>query len=80
MKLPDKIYVHTGLSLGLMQATSIPVNAPDEEEYIRKDAMWEPSEDQLYALFTVVKYAQGDMADTLDRLYGELKELKYGKY
>lgn len=39
MKAPDKIYVHTGAHLGMLTLTIIPVDAPDEEIYIRKDAL-----------------------------------------
>ena len=42
MEKPDKIYVHSGQlagQLGIMQATAIPVKAPDETEYIRKDTL-----------------------------------------
>ena len=39
--IPDKIYIHIGSHLGLMQATAIPVGTPDENEYIRKDALLE---------------------------------------
>lgn len=39
--IPDKIYIHIGSHLGLMQATAIPVGTPDENEYIRKDAILE---------------------------------------
>ena len=35
----DKIYIHIGPHLGLMQATKIPVGAPDEKEFISKDAL-----------------------------------------
>lgn len=36
--MKDKIYVHIGRNLGLMQATNIPVT-PGEEEYLRKKAV-----------------------------------------
>lgn len=39
MKTPDKIYVHISPCLGLLEATEHKVNAPGEEEYIRKDAL-----------------------------------------
>ena len=39
--MKDKIYVHIGHHLGLMQASSLPTSAPGEEEYIRKDAILE---------------------------------------
>ena len=35
--IPDKIYVHTGAHLGELTLTAIKVDAPDEQEYIRKD-------------------------------------------
>ena len=38
MEKPVKIYVHSG-QLGIMQATAIPVKAPNETEYIRKDTL-----------------------------------------
>ena len=34
--MKDKIYVHIGHHLGLMQATNLETNAPNEEEYINK--------------------------------------------
>lgn len=39
MKKPDKIYVHVGPHLGLLNTTIIKTDAPGEEEYIRKDAL-----------------------------------------
>jgi hypothetical protein len=39
--MKDKIFVHIGPHLGLMQANSISVCAPGEQEYIRKDALIE---------------------------------------
>ena len=39
--IPDKIYIHIGSHLGLMQATAIPVGTPDENEYISKDVLLE---------------------------------------
>ena len=46
MKKPDKIYVHRGVHLGMLTTTVNRVDAPDEEEYIRKDALlvWVESE------------------------------------
>ena len=44
--MKDKIYVHIGHHLGLMQATSIPTSAPGEEEYIRKDTLLEWAKNQ----------------------------------
>lgn len=41
MKAPDKIYVHRGLYFGMLTTTVNKVGAPDEEEYIRKDALLE---------------------------------------
>lgn len=41
MAAPDKIYAHITPHLGLLEATAIPVNAPGEQEYIRKDALLE---------------------------------------
>lgn len=41
MKAPDKIYVHSSAHLGLPTLTAIPVHAPGEQEYIRKDALIE---------------------------------------
>ena len=37
--IPDKIYIHIGPHLGLMQANKIPVGAPDEKEFVRKDSL-----------------------------------------
>ena len=39
--MKDKIYVHIGDHFGLMFPTEIPVNAPGEQEFIRKDALLE---------------------------------------
>ena len=39
--MKDKIYVHIGHHLGLMQASTLPTSAPGEEEYLRKDALLE---------------------------------------
>ena len=39
--IPDKIYIHIGPHLGLMQANKIPVCAPDEKEFVRKDSLLE---------------------------------------
>ena len=41
MKAPDKLYVHITPHLGLLEATAIPVDAPGEQVYIRKDALME---------------------------------------
>lgn len=41
MKALDKIYVHITPHLGLLEATAIPVDAPGEQVYIRKDALME---------------------------------------
>ena len=39
MALPDKIYIHVGPHLGLLNTTIIKTDAPGEQEYIRKDAL-----------------------------------------
>ena len=39
--MKDKIFVHIGHHLGLMQASTLPTSAPGEEEYIRKGAILE---------------------------------------
>lgn len=41
MIAPDKLYVHITPHLGLLEATAIPVDAPGEQVYIRKDALIE---------------------------------------
>lgn len=41
MKAPNKIYVHEGAHLGMLTLTTIPVDTPGEEIYIRKDALME---------------------------------------
>lgn len=38
---PDKIYVHEGVHLGQLTLTTISVDAPGEEIYIRKDVLIE---------------------------------------
>ena len=45
--IPDKIYIYIGPHLGLMQANKIPVGAPGEEQYIRKDAILEWAKGQM---------------------------------
>jgi len=47
MIAPDKIYVHTGAHLGMLTLTTIPVDAPDEQEYIRKDALLELAKGEI---------------------------------
>ena len=54
MKTPDKIYVHTGAHLGLLTLTTIPVDAPGEQEYIRKDALLEWANAKLERLWELV--------------------------
>ena len=63
--MKDKIYVHIGHHLGLMQASSLPTSAPGEEEFIRKKALlewaknWEKigvSNDFAYAIETLIKH------------------------
>lgn len=44
--MKDKIFVHIGHHLGLMQASTLPTSAPGEEEYIRKDALLEWAKEQ----------------------------------
>lgn len=44
---PDKIYVHEGAHLGMLTLTTIPVDAPGEETYIRKDALIEWLENKI---------------------------------
>ena len=44
MNAPDKIYVHVGPHLGLLNTTIVKTNAPGEQEYIRKDALLEKLE------------------------------------
>ena len=47
MKAPDKIYIHRAPHLGFWSATEIPVDAPDETVYIRKDALLEWAKKQI---------------------------------
>ena len=37
----DKIYIHRTYHLGLLSGSEIPVGAPEEDEYIRKEALLE---------------------------------------
>ena len=39
VKFPDKIYIHRTEHLGLLSGTEIPVDAPEEKEYVRKDVV-----------------------------------------
>lgn len=39
--MKDKIFVHLGHHLGLMQATNLETNSPSEEEYVKKAAIIE---------------------------------------
>lgn len=39
-KIPDKIYIHRTVHLGLLSATEIDISGQDEQ-YIRKDALLE---------------------------------------
>jgi len=50
----DKIYVHRTYHLGLLSGTEIPVGAPGEEEYIRKDALLEWAEKELERLYELI--------------------------
>jgi hypothetical protein len=39
--MKNKVYIHIGHHLGLMQASSIPTSAPGEEEYISTKSLLE---------------------------------------
>lgn len=80
MKAPDKLYVHTGAHLGMLTLTIIPVDAPGEQEYIRKDIVdetIETAEDHAYFAGQekfrkkLIEWAKENI-DSLGRLsYGE---------
>lgn len=65
--MKDKIYVHIGHHLGLMQATSLPTSAPGEEEYIRKDSLLEWAKEQKKATEELIKEHPKD-----DSLWAEM--------
>lgn len=71
----NKIYVHIGPHLGLMQATIIPVGAPGEQVFISKDAIlkWARDEKKEYALL-VGEYFDG-INFYLDRLIEKIEKL-----
>lgn len=63
--IPEKVYVHPGAHLGMLTLTTIPVDAPGEEIYIRKNALiewannWEwlgQSEDFVYAMKILIQH------------------------
>ena len=37
--MPDKMYIHRTFHLGLWAASEFPVDAPNEKEYVSKDAL-----------------------------------------
>jgi hypothetical protein len=58
--IPDKIYIHLTPHLGLLEATGIPVNAPDEQEYIRKDALMEKISNLYFSAYEKAKESGKD--------------------
>lgn len=79
MKAPDKIYIHIGPHLGLMQANKIPVGAPDEKEFISKDALLEWANLEIKKLddFLKRKYSSMELGQRviLVRLIDKLNSL-----
>lgn len=65
---PDKIYIHLTPHLGLLEATAIPVNAPDEQEYIRKDALLEWLEKKVPLSYGLATDAFIEIIDKLNSL------------
>lgn len=65
MKTPDKIYVHTGAHLGMLTLTTIPVDAPGEQEYIRKDALLEWAKESIDSLG---RLSYGEFIDKLNSM------------
>lgn len=61
MAAPDKIYVHITPHLGLLEATAIPVNAPGEQEYIRKEALLEWAKERHNEYKQMDEDFQGDV-------------------
>ena len=45
--MPDKIYIHRTYHLGLLSGSEIKIDAPGEEEYVRKEALYEWAREQL---------------------------------
>ena len=72
MSAPDKVYIHIGPHLEMMQATGIRVGAPGEEEYIRKDSLLKWAKEKNARLDgTGGDYTEGylhAMIDLIDKL------------
>ena len=45
--LPDKIYIHRTPILSLLAGNEKSVNAPGEQEYVRKETLYEWAKEQL---------------------------------
>ncbi len=68
MKVPDKIYIHRTIHLGLLSASEIDITDQDEQ-YIRKNALLEwAKEKEDYALTETVKLAYKTMIDKIESL------------
>ena len=48
--IPDKMYIHRTIHLGLYSASEFPVDAPGEKEYISKDTLLEWAKDRKNAI------------------------------
>ena len=67
---PNKIYVHPSPHLGMLSATSIKVDAPGEQEYIRKSALLELllSLEARYRVFYLEGKIVRDVINRIDSL------------
>lgn len=68
MTAPDKIYVHTGAHLGLLTLTTIPVGGPEEQEFIRKEALREWLIEQRDCSFYTDQDAYEAFQEIIDKL------------
>ena len=82
MKAPDIIYAGVE-DLGNGYATGVSLSPREEySEYIRKDSLWRPTEEQMNALNTTYTYLFNQTngvfpcLHTLESLFGDLKKLK----
>lgn len=79
MNAPDKIYVHVGPHLGLLNTTIVKTDAPGEQEYIRKDALLEWA-NKRFEEFRHIAEISNDVAadgevDAFEELIDKLNEM-----
>lgn len=77
--IPDKVYIHIGPHLEMMQATGIRVGAPGEEEYIRKDYLLEKLKDLREYYFDLFRNTGMEeyniRTTTMDYLINKMEEI-----